>query len=67
MKEATEEIEVCYLNVFTPLPFSWSRPLSEWTEIVMHEGTQITRFTEINPLPESRRLGERNQTAQLKG
>lgn len=48
MKESTEEIEVCYSNVKRPLPIPWTRPLSEWNELLDHNGVQVRRFVPMN-------------------
>jgi hypothetical protein len=44
MRESTEEMEICYLKVGESLTYSWCRPLSEWEELVEHNGGLVKRF-----------------------
>ena len=48
MREGTEEIDVCYLNVKRPLPLPWSRPLTEWNDLVDINGKQVRRFVLVD-------------------
>lgn len=45
IRESTEQIEILYLSVKDPLPIPWSRPYSEWKEIVEYKGEKVPRFT----------------------
>ena len=47
MKESTEEIEICYSNITSSLPYPWCRSLVEWNEMVEYEGKSMRRFTKV--------------------
>ena len=48
MRESTEEFEVCYSSIKNPLLCPWSRPISEWIELVKNgDGDFVTRFSHV--------------------
>jgi hypothetical protein len=47
IKESTEEVEVCYVDLDNPLPCSWSRPLSEWNDDIEYNGKVMKRFIKV--------------------
>jgi hypothetical protein len=47
MKECNEEMDACYFSVKNPLPYAWSRPWSEWNELVNYDGELVRRFVKV--------------------
>jgi hypothetical protein len=45
VREATEQLEVCYFAEDDPLPCPWTRPLVEWLDTVSHQGSSVRRFS----------------------
>jgi hypothetical protein len=42
--EADQQVVVLYNSLSQPMPIPWSRPLSDWSTMVQHEGKQVARF-----------------------
>lgn len=47
MRESDQEMMICYFGINSKLPYSWSRPFSEWNQVLKHNGEFVKRFTMI--------------------
>lgn len=47
--ESTKELAVCYVNMDPEklLSYPWIRPVSEWEQLVTHNGKEVKRFTPL--------------------
>lgn len=46
MQESTEQLNVCYFPLKKSQSFAWSRPLSQWNEIINNDENKTKRFTQ---------------------
>lgn len=47
VNENTNDIVVVYSKIVDGLPCFWTRPLSQWEELVEHEGVKVPRFSKV--------------------